>query len=133
VEFIIVGGAAAVLHGAPTSTIDLDIVHRQTTDNVSRLMGVLTSLDAIYRDPTGRHIVPTEDALIPIDPLCRLHDGRGYDELVAHTVALSDGDVSIRVLDLKTLIEVKKSTKRPRDKLVVPLLVALLERQSDDD
>lgn len=69
----------------------------------------------------------------PIDPLCRLHDGRGYDELVAHTVILSDGDVSIRVLDLETLIEVKASTKRPRDKLVVPLLVALLERQSNDD
>ena len=145
VEFIIVGGAAAVLHGAPTSTIDLDIVHRQTAGNVNRLMGVLRSLDTIYRDPAGRHIVPTEEALMgqgqlnlitklgPIDPLCRLHDGRGYDELVAHTVTLSDGDVSIRVLDLETLIEVKGSTMRPRDKLVVPLLVALLERQSDDD
>jgi len=64
VEFIVVGGAAAVLHGAPTSTIDLDIVHQQTTDNVNRLMGVLTRLDTIYRDPAGRHIVPTEDDLM---------------------------------------------------------------------
>jgi hypothetical protein len=53
VEFIVVGGAAAVLHGAPTSTIDLDIVHRQTPDNVNRLLGVLTRLDTIYRDPAG--------------------------------------------------------------------------------
>ena len=64
VEFIVVGGAAAVLHGAPTSTIDLDIVHQQTTDNVNRLMGVLTRLGTIYRDPAGRHIVPTEDDLM---------------------------------------------------------------------
>lgn len=145
VEFIVVGGAAAVLHGAPTSTIDLDIVHQQTTDNVNRLMGVLTRLDTIYRDPAGRHIVPTEDDLMgqgqlnlitqlgPMDPLCKLHDGRGYDELVAHTVVLSDGEVSIRVLDLETLIEVKDSTNRPRDKLVVPLLIALRERQSDEE
>ncbi len=141
VEFIVVGGAAAVLHGAPTSTIDLDIVHRQTVDNVNRLMTVLTRLDTIYRDPAGHHIVPTMNDLMgkgqlnlstelgPLDPLCRLHDGRGFDELVTHTVILSDGEISIRVLDLKTLIEVKGSTKRLRDKLVVPLLVALLEHQ----
>jgi hypothetical protein len=28
VEFIVVGGAAAVLQGAPITTADLDIVHR---------------------------------------------------------------------------------------------------------
>ncbi len=144
VEFIVVGGAAAVLHGAPTSTIDLDIVHRQTVDNVSRLMSVLKRLDTIYRDPAGRHIVPTQDDLMgkgqlslvtelgPLDPLCRLHDGRGFDELITHTVILSDEEVSICVLDLKTLIEIKESTKRPRDQLVVPLLAALLERKSED-
>lgn len=64
VEFIVVGGAAAVLHDAPTSTIDLDIVHRQTPDNVNRLMDVLTRLDTIYRDPAGRHIVPTSSDLM---------------------------------------------------------------------
>lgn len=34
VEFIVVGGAAAVLHGAPITTRDLDIVHRRTPENV---------------------------------------------------------------------------------------------------
>jgi len=144
VEFIVVGGAAAVLHGAPTSTIDLDIVHRQTADNVNRLLSVLKRLDTIYRDPAGRHIIPTEDDLMgigqlnlitelgPLDPLCRLHDGRGFDELITHTVIMSDGDVSICVLDLETLIEIKESTKRPRDQLVLPLLAALLKRKSEN-
>jgi hypothetical protein len=66
----------------------------------------------------------------PLDPICRLHDGRGFDELIAHTVMMSDGELSICVLDLETLIEIKESTKRPRDQLVVPLLAALLERKS---
>lgn len=144
VEFVVVGGAAAVLHGAPTSTIDLDIVHRQTADNVSRLIKVLILLNTIYRDPAGRDIVPTEGDLMgegqlklitelgPLDSFCRLHDGRGFDELISHTDILSDGETSICVLDLKTLIEIKESTKRPRDQLVVPLLVALLERKSEN-
>ena len=66
----------------------------------------------------------------PLDPLCRLHDGRGFDELISHTVMMSDGEVSICVLDLETLIEIKENTKRPRDQLVVPLLAALLERKA---
>jgi hypothetical protein len=31
VEFIIVGGVAAVLQGAPLNTFDLDVVHRETS------------------------------------------------------------------------------------------------------
>ena len=144
-EFIVVGGAAAILHGAPTSTIDLDIVHRQTPDNVTRLLDVLSRLDTIYRDPAGRHIVPTADALMgqgqlnlitslgPLDSLCRLHDGRRYDDLIRHSEIFSDGDLPVRVLDLETLIEIKGSTNRPRDKILVPLLVSLRERRKDDD
>ena len=45
VEFIIVGGVAAVAHGAPIVTLDLDVVHRRTPDNVQRLL-VTGSSDA---------------------------------------------------------------------------------------
>jgi hypothetical protein len=52
VEFIVVGMMAGVLRGAPLLTADLDLVHRRSADNVSRLLGVLAGLDAIYRhDP----------------------------------------------------------------------------------
>ena len=51
VEFIVVGMMAGVLRGAPF-TADLDLVHRRSADNVSRLLDVLAGLDAIYRhDP----------------------------------------------------------------------------------
>jgi len=53
--------------------------------------------------------------------------GRGFDELLINTVVLSDGEMSIRVIDLETLIKIKNSTKRPRDKLVASLLIALRE------
>ena len=32
VEFVLVGGVAAVAQGVPVTTFDLDIVHRQTDD-----------------------------------------------------------------------------------------------------
>jgi hypothetical protein len=36
VEFVIVGGVSAVLHGAPIVTQDLDISYRRHPDNVRR-------------------------------------------------------------------------------------------------
>jgi hypothetical protein len=49
VEFIIVGGVAAVLQGVPITTTDLDIVHRRTPENVACLLEVLLKLDATIR------------------------------------------------------------------------------------
>src|SRR5262245_44961622 len=90
VEFIIVGGAAAVLQGVPITTTDLDIVHRRTSQNVSRLLDVLLELDATMRyDFARRGLRPTADMLAgkgqinlstslgPIDPLCELGAGQG--------------------------------------------------------
>ena len=137
VEFIVVGGAAAVLHGAPTTTLDLDIVHRRTPDNVDRLLAVLARLDAVIREPGDQHLRPQakslsgpgqlnlSTALGPLDPLGRLHDGRGYDELVGKSVLVEDGALRFQVIDLDTLIDVKSSTGRSKDKLLVPLLLAL--------
>lgn len=51
VEFIVVGGMAAVVQGAPITTFDLDIVHRQTDGNITRLIKYLKSIDAYLRRP----------------------------------------------------------------------------------
>ena len=48
-EVIIVGMAAAILQGVPTTTWDLDIVHRRTAENVHRLLQVLKEIGAVAR------------------------------------------------------------------------------------
>ena len=145
VELIVVGGAAAVLQGAPTTTLDLDIVHRRSAENVKRLLQVLDHLDARFRDPLGRVIRPNAEQLMgsgqlnlstdlgPLDALCVLHDGRGYEELVSHTDVLEDGTVRIRVLDLPTLIEVKADIGRDKDRLVLPILLAIMQKRTQGD
>jgi hypothetical protein len=141
VEFIVVGGAAAVLHGAPTSTLDLDIVHRRTAANVALLLGVLEDLDTRFRDPMGRILRPNVGHLMgtgqlnlsteigPLDALCKLPDGRGYEELVDKSDVLADGAQKLLVLDLPTLIAVKAEAGRAKDRVVVPILVALLKER----
>ena len=41
VDFILVGGLAAVLHGAPVDTFDIDVVHSRDAANVARILPVL--------------------------------------------------------------------------------------------
>ena len=48
-------------------------------------------------------------------------------ELLEHSTTVSDGDLTVRVLDLPTLIEVKAAAGRAKDRLTVPILLALLE------
>lgn len=144
IEFIVVGGAAGLLHGAPITTQDLDIVHRRTPENVERLLQLLLRLDAIMRyDFANRRLRPTaamlsgnghinlSTTLGPIDPLCELELGQGYDELLPHTEVLADGNKSFRVLDLPTLIEVKMKTGRAKDRAVLPILVATLREREN--
>ena len=41
IEFILVGGIAAVVQGAPITTFDLDIVHSQAAENIQKLIKFL--------------------------------------------------------------------------------------------
>ncbi len=141
VEFIVIGGAAAVLHGAPTTTVDLDVVYRLTPDNLERLQGFLERLEAVFRDPAGRELSSTATHLAgggqllflttlgPLDVIGRLHDGRDYDQLMAHCEIVSDEGLQFPVLDLPTLIEVKTAAGRAKDRMVLPILLALLEER----
>ncbi len=142
IELVVVGGAAAVIHGAPVSTQDLDIVPRQHEGDVDRLLALLGDLEARFRPVLpGRDLAPTQAHLAgtgqlnlttrfgPLDILCRLHDARGYDDLVAHSLEIADGDLRVRVIDLPTLIAIKEAAGRDNDRLVVSILRALQDRQ----
>lgn len=142
VEFIIVGGMAAVLQAAPILTEDLDIVHRRTPENVARLLGWLLAHDAYNRsDLANRRLRPREDALVghghvllqtdlgKLDVLCELGEGEGYEEILSDTVLIPMDGGSLRVLGLPRLIAVKGRAGRPKDRAVLPVLIAALDQQ----
>lgn len=142
VEFVIVGGMAAVLQRAPILTEDLDIVHRRTIDNVTRLLVWLRQHDAYHRfDLMQRRLPPTEAQLLghghvnlqtdlgKLDVLCELGEGEGYEEILHDTLLFDAGPFPIRVLGLPRLIAVKAKAGRPKDRAVLPVLLATLDEQ----
>jgi len=139
VEFIVVGMAAGILHGAPVTTVDLDLVHRRRPENVQRLLRVLSELDATYRhDPRGlrpaeSHLVGPGHQLLAtglgdLDCLGTIDQDRGYEELLGQTVEMKlTGGRVVRVLSLPALIEAKERSGRPKDLAVLPVLRATLD------
>jgi hypothetical protein len=140
VEFIVVGGTAAVMLGAPVSTQDLDIVHRRSPENVTRLLDWLLAHDAYHRfDIANRHIAPTvallsgnghinlQTDLGKLDVLCELAPGEGFDDLLPDTVLFRSDRAEIKVLSLARLVDVKARTGRAKDRAMLPLLIAALE------
>lgn len=140
-----VGGVSAVLHGAPVTTFDLDVVHRRTPDNIQRLITALADLDAVYRAQPQRQLRPTESHLAgeghqllltklgPLDVLGMIGKSRTWDDLSPHISTLEiDQDASVSVLDLRTLIEVKEELGFPKDAAMLPVLRQALKEGSKE-
>lgn len=140
VDFILVGGLAAVIQGAPVTTMDVDVVHSQSPENIARLLSFLKSVDAVHRRLDERLIEPKERDLSgkghvllttrigPLDILAVIEGGRSYEELLEHTVEIDFRGHSLRVLDLKTLIELKETSTDPKDKQRLPVLKETLRQ-----
>lgn len=136
---MVVGGVAAILEGAPVSTFDVDVMHRQDVENHQRLLLALTDLEARYRDPAGRHLVPDLSKLEsfrlhqlitkfgPLDILTRIAPGKSYDSLVDQTVLHEIDGLQIRVLSLAAVIDSKEHAGRDKDHAVLHILRRTLE------
>ena len=140
VEFIVVGGVAAVLEGAPINTFDLDVVHSTSPENVARLVPALEELDAFYRIQPQRRLPPGQSHLASqghqllatrygaLDLLGAIGKGRMYNDLLPHSREMDVGQgLRVMVLDLETQIAIKEEVGGEKDRWVLPILRRTLE------
>lgn len=141
VDFILVGGVAAAAHGSARVTQDVDIVYRRGKDNLEKLVAALASGQPYLRGaPPGlpfRFDVATLAAglnftltttLGPIDLLGEIAGGGRYEDLVAHSISAEAFGVQCGMLDLETLIAIKRAAGRPKDFEAIAELEILRDR-----
>jgi predicted nucleotidyltransferase len=146
VEFVVVGGLAAVLNGAPVNTFDLDIVPARNEENVAKLLRVLDGLDAIYRMQPSRRLKPNASHLRspghhnlitncgPLDVLGTIGRGLSYEDLLPRTIDMEiGGGVRVHVLDLATIVALKEELAGEKDLAVLPILRRTLEEKQRGD
>ena len=139
VEYILVGGLAAIVQGAPVLTYDLDIVFLKTAENLPRLLAALQEIDARYVDPAGRYIVPDEDKLAsfrlhqlvtslgPLDVMEKIGAGMSYTDLLPDTQVSEISGVDVRVLGLEKIILSKEQADREKDRATLHVLRRTLQ------
>lgn len=143
VEFIIVGGVAAVLQGASLTTFDLDVLHRRTPENVDRLLRALARLGAVYRHDSRRLTPGPEHRLGPghqllattlgdLDVLGTIGANTTFEDVAARATRITLRGHAVDVLSLEDLIAAKSFADRPKDRAALPLLRAVLEESRRD-
>ena len=141
VEFVLVGGLAAVAQGVPHTTQDTDVVPRLTDDNLDRLFTALQGMNARLRRsgpvirPARHHLGPghllLDTDLGWLDVLGTLVGGRRWDTLRDDVVELEVEGRRIEVLGLRTILTIKRELATPRDLAQAVLIEATLRRLSD--
>jgi hypothetical protein len=143
VRFIVIGGWAAIIHGAARSTNDVDVVYSREADNLHRLVqalmpwqpylrGAPPGLPFHFDEPTvraGLNFTLTT-SLGDLDVLGEVTGGGTYEQLLPFTEEVTAFGLTCRVVTLERLIRLKLAAGRPKDLEVIAELQALLEERS---
>lgn len=143
VSYVVIGAQAAVIHGVPVVTADLDVTPSRDARNLERLSEALRDVEARLRtadEPAG--------VAFPIDPLMlargetwnlttKLGDldvafspagTAGYDDLRRNATSVDlGGDLVVQVAGLADVIRSKEAAGREKDRAQLPLLRRALE------
>jgi hypothetical protein len=144
VAYVVIGGIAAVTHGSPFPTEDLDITPSGEPDNLARLSAALTELDAKIRVegmPDGLAFDHDAQSLGAVQAwnLTTLYGDldisitpsgtSGYSDLNRSAESTELFGVLVRVAALADVIRSKQAANRPKDQRVLPTLRDLLARR----
>jgi hypothetical protein len=140
IEFIIVGGIAAVIQGVPLTTFDLDIVHKRDSENVRRIIQLLTKLNGRFRGhPVGKDLIPKEDAFLgpghqlmqtdlgALDFLGVIEQNLGYEDLMDSVVEIELRGRRIKLLALEKIARLKSDSPREKDRLLLEMIKRVLK------
>ncbi len=138
VQFVVVGGTAAVLHGSSTATYDLDVAMPFTRENCQRLLAAVSSIHPrLSHTPDKRPLALDADALAKFKNLYLTTDAGRLDvlgslpplpdlaQVMASAARMDVGGIEVRVVSLEDLILVKSSMNRPKDAQVAAELRAI--------
>ena len=142
VDFVVVGGYAAVIHGSAYVTNDVDVCAVLSADNVEKIRKALADLHPVHRQTNGK--LSFLEVPAPGQPLHNLYLETDDGIIDILTSVLGVGDlarlreramradvfgVSCAVISLEDLITAKEAVGRERDLLTVKELRAIAAKR----
>jgi hypothetical protein len=145
VRYVLIGAVAAIAHGYPLTTHDLDVTPARDPENLARLTDALRELGVRLRSSRGERMefpldaeflaksttwtLETRDGVL-FDLIFEPAGTAGYADLVQDAITLDLGEgLVVQVASLRDLIRMKQASGRPKDLAQIPALEATLEAQ----
>jgi hypothetical protein len=146
VRFVLIGGLAAVAHGSPLLTEDVDVTPEASAANLDRLALALRALEARVRHPDipeglpfscdatslasaifWNLTTPFGDLDISFTPA----GTAGYPSLISEAAPFSFRGVTVQLASLDSVVRSKAAADRPKDHRALPVLRELLAQQRE--
>jgi hypothetical protein len=137
VDYVMIGGLAAAVHGSDLVTGDLDITPATGAANLARLSHALDELDARIRTddvPNGLPFAHDATSLArgtvwnlvtsagDLDLAMTPSGTQGYDDLKRDAITIEILGVATRVAALADIIRSKEAAGREKDRAALPML-----------
>jgi hypothetical protein len=142
VEYVLVDGMAAVFHGVPLVTRDIDVCLPFTEQNLLRLETALADLHPVHRQtpqrlafsvaedfPRGLKNIYLRTDWGVLDCLGEIKGVGSFEATLRRSVVIELPIGNCHVLDLDALIDAKSALDRPQDKLALVHLNRIRQRQ----
>jgi hypothetical protein len=143
IDFVLVGGFAAVLHGAGVVTQDVDVALDFSRENLFRLSVALSELHPVHRITPQKlpfHVdegnwqslknlyLKTDWGIL--DCLGEIAGIGGYREVLANSTPIALPIGTCRILTIEALIRAKETLARPHDLGTASALKAILSKRN---
>jgi len=132
-EAILIGNAAAAIHGAPVTTLDLDFMFRAAPVNLAKLKRFAGRLGAMilrpYYPASALYRVVNDDRGLQVDFMPAIHGVKSFNSLRCRAEAIQLGSHRLWVASLADIIASKRAAGRPRDKAVLAVLETTLREK----
>jgi hypothetical protein len=120
VEFLVVGGYAVAFHGFVRATKDIDILFRNSPDNIQNLIDALSGFGISSKD-MDKNIFSEQGKIVRIGSspmlvkLINAISGLTFDEAWKDKATGTYGSTKISFLSKQNLLKTKKAAGRPQD------------------
>jgi hypothetical protein len=127
VDYVIIGGIAATLHGCPEQTFDLDIIYAPTLENRARLLQALKSIGAEWDEPLTDALLQRQFVFSlnskygDLDVFTRIAGLNDYNLATAAAEVVTLEGRSVKVLNLSSLIATKEAAADPNPRKMAAL------------
>lgn len=141
VEFVLIGGFAAILHGSSMMTEDLDVCIPFHIENCKKLLEALKNIHPMPRpkkfplNETAQTLSKCKNLYLdtdlgPIDFLGSVADLGPFESLQPHVMEIDLYGHKVKILKIESLIASKKALGRPKDRQVIFQLMAIQDKLS---